>query len=93
MVAAFRDAKLATGTQMEKGHDRIEAALSSAYRDERGRLSNLSRKRSGENCVEDLARLRRIARNIIKADKSRMARVRRKQRMAVMKPSYLEAIF
>ena len=46
-----------------------------------------------ENGAESLARLRHIARNIIKADKSRKASVRRKQRMAAMKPSYLEAVF
>ena len=46
-----------------------------------------------ENGAENLARLRHIARNIIRADKSRKASVRRKQRMAVMDPSYLESIF
>ena len=31
--------------------------------------------------------------NIIKADKSRKVSIQKKQRMAAMKPNYLEAIF
>ncbi len=45
------------------------------------------------NGAENLARLRHIAKNMIKADKSRKASVRRKQRMALMEESYLEALF
>ncbi len=45
------------------------------------------------NGAENLARLRHIAKNMIKADKSRKASVRRKQRMALMEESYLEAVF
>lgn len=46
-----------------------------------------------DNGAENLARLRHIARNVIRADKSRKASVRRKQRMAAMDPSYLETVF
>lgn len=45
------------------------------------------------NGAENLARLRHIAKNMIKADKSRKASVRRKQRMALMEESYLETVF
>ena len=45
------------------------------------------------NGAENLARLRHIAKNMIKADKSRKASVRRKTRMAMMEEDYLEAIF
>ncbi len=43
--------------------------------------------------AENIARLRDIVINLIKVDKSRKASVRRKQRMAAMDASYLEAIF
>jgi predicted transposase YbfD/YdcC len=43
--------------------------------------------------AENIARLRHIGINLIKVDKSRKASVRRKQRMAAMDTSYLEAIF
>ena len=45
------------------------------------------------NGAENLARLRHIAKNVIKADKSRKASVRRKQRMTLMEESYLETVF
>jgi predicted transposase YbfD/YdcC len=43
--------------------------------------------------AENIARLRHIGVNLIKTDTSRKASVRRKQRMAAMDTSYLEAIF
>jgi hypothetical protein len=43
--------------------------------------------------AENIARLRHIGLNLIKVDTSRKASVRRKQRMAAMDSSYLEAIF
>jgi predicted transposase YbfD/YdcC len=46
-----------------------------------------------ENGAENLARLRHIGKNMIKADKSRKASVRRKQRMTTMDASYLETVF
>lgn len=45
------------------------------------------------NGAEKLARLRYIAKNKIKTDKSRTASIRRKQRMALIEESYLEAVF
>ncbi len=157
VVTAFRDTKLATDTQIEKGHGRIEvreyyvleaADIALAFPQWKGlrtigmainytndgktesinyryyiSSAELTQAQFGkavrghwgiestlhwvldtamkedacqiyrENGAENLARLRHIARNIIKADKSRKASVRRKQRMAAMKPSYLEAIF
>ena len=46
-----------------------------------------------EHGAENLARLRHIGKNMIKADKSRKASVRRKQRMCTMDVRYLETVF
>lgn len=157
VVSAFREAKLTSDAQIEKGHGRIEAReyyvldakdIASAFPQWKGlrtigmainyindgetesvhyryyiSSAKLTQEQFGkavrghwgiesklhwvldtamkeDNCqiyrdngAENLARLRHIARNIIRADKSRKASVRRKQRMAAMDPGYLENIF